>query len=246
MLLPDRPAPISPMAGGKPISLVLIDDHRTARDRVVTRIRSLPGFLVLATSAEVAEALRVVQEARPDVVLMDFGPRSQDRLTLAGALHRDAPRSRLVVMGLRSPTANLVGLVRAGVSGFIMVGASFETYLGTIESVARGEPTLPEELTHALFQQLSRRGELRQLLQNGAQRRLTHREHAVAGLVAQGLSNRAIAARLKIALQTVKGHVHRVLDKLAVNSRLDVAAFTETGIPSAADRTPAIASALPA
>jgi DNA-binding NarL/FixJ family response regulator len=194
---------------------------------VVTRIRSLPGFLVLATSAEVEEALRVVHEARPDVVLMDFDQRSQDRLTLAGALHRDAPGSRLVVMGLRDPNTNLVGLVRAGVSGFIMVGASFETYLGTIQSVARGEPMLPVELTHALFEQLSRRGELRQLLRNGVRRRLTQREHAVAGLIAQGLSNRAIAGRLKIAVQTVKGHVHRVLDKLAVNSRLEVGAFSE-------------------
>lgn len=238
MQLPERPPPTGQSPAGRPISLVLIDDHRTVRDGVVTRIRSLPGFLVLATSAEVEEVLRVVHEARPDVVLMDFDQRSQDRLTLAGALHRDAPRSRLVVMGLRDPNTNLVGLVRAGVSGFIMVGASFETYLGTIQSVARGEPMLPVELTHALFEQLSRRGELRQLLRNGVPRRLTQREHAVAGLIAQGLSNRAIAARLKIAVQTVKGHVHRVLDKLAVNSRLEVAAFSEPVDALAAEVSP--------
>jgi non-specific serine/threonine protein kinase len=96
-----------------------------------------------------------------------------------------------------------------------------------------------------MFGQLSRRGERRLLLRSVARRRLTHREHAVAGLIAQGLSNRAIAARLKIALQTVKGHVHRVLEKLAVNSRLEVAAFTETEVPPEFELTPAVAEAIP-
>ncbi|HKV74708.1 MAG TPA: response regulator transcription factor [Gemmatimonadales bacterium] len=246
MPLPDRPDPITPPPAGRPISLVLIDDRRTIRDGVARRIRALPDFLVLATSAEVEEALRVVREAHPDVVLMDFGHRSHDRLTLAGALHRDAPESRLVVMGVRGPNTNLVGLVRAGVSGFIMVDANLSTYLATIQTVARGEPMLPLELTQTLFEQLSRRGERRQLLRNAVRRRLTPREHVVAGLIAQGLSNRDIAIRLMIAVQTVKAHVHRVLDKLAVNSRFDVARFTETGTPSVFDPQLPVAHAISA
>jgi DNA-binding NarL/FixJ family response regulator len=195
----------------------------------VALIRSQPEFRVLAASAEIEEALQAVLEVRPDVVLMDLGQRSQDRLTLAGALHGKAPGSRVVVMGIRGPDEDLLGLVRARVSGFIMAGASFESYLATIHAVARGQQTLPLELIHALFGQLSRRGEFRRKPRSPVIRRLTHRERAVAGLIGQGLSNRAIAARLQIAVQTVKGHVHKVLSKLAVNSRLDVAAFSERG-----------------
>jgi DNA-binding NarL/FixJ family response regulator len=187
----------------------------------------------MTIAAEIEAALQAVHEAQPDVVLIDLGQRSDDRVTLAGALHGKAPGSRVVVMGLTGPDEDLVALVRCGVSGFIMVGASFATYLGTIRSVANGEQVLPLELTHALFGQLGRRGERQRRPRTPATRRLTNREQAVAGLIGQGLSNRAIALRLQIALQTVKGHVHKVLSKLELNSRLDVAAFTEHGIASA-------------
>jgi DNA-binding NarL/FixJ family response regulator len=113
-----------------------------------------------------------------------------------------------------------------------MADTSFDRFLSTIHSVAGGIRVLPSELTHSLFGQLNghdvRTGPKRPL-QLG---RLTNRERAVTDLIVRGLGNREIAARLSIALHTVKSHVHKVLSKLAVNSRLEVAAFSRDELPA--------------
>lgn len=208
-----------------PISLVLIEDQRSPSAIAVVRIREQPGLRVLAVAADAETALAAVRDTRPEVVLLAMGQLDDDRLTLAGALHGEAPESRVVIMGLGTRQEDLTGFVQAGVSGFIMAEASFEEYLATIHAVARGVQVLPRELTRSLFGQLGRRGRQGQPRRKVEIRQLTAREREVAGLITQGLSNKEIARRLVIALHTVKTHVRKVLSKLAVNSRLEVAAL---------------------
>ncbi|MEO7964765.1 MAG: response regulator transcription factor, partial [Gemmatimonadaceae bacterium] len=119
--------------------------------------------------------------------------------------------------------------VRAGASGFIMKDTSFEDFFTTIRTVAGGEQVLPPALTNSLFLQIARRAT------TGASKaraldsvRLTNRERQVIDLLGEGLSNKEIAQRLHIAVHTVKSHVHNVLEKLALHSRLEVAAFTHS------------------
>jgi len=211
------------------ISILLIDDNLMAREGIVALIRSQPGFQVLAASANVEEALRQVRETRPDVVLLSLRREGQDRLTMAGLLHGQAPASRAIVMGLRPVRENVTSLIRAGVSGFVMADAPFGVFLDTVHLVARGIQVLPEELTASLFGQLhgpQNRDRTKRMLDV---LRLTARERAVTDLIVQGMSNKEISVRLEIALHTVKSHVHRLLSKLEVNSRLEVAAFARNG-----------------
>jgi len=215
----------------RPISLVLIDDNRSSRDGVVARIREQPGFHILAASADIEEAVRTVRDTRPDVVLLDLGQEDDDRLTLAGALHGEVPESRVIIMGLVPVQADLASFVRAGVSGFLMKDASFDRLLSTVRSVARNIMVLPTELTGSLFGQLHRRGARGRKTRTLKVGQLTDRERAVTDLVVQGLSSKEIAGRLQIALRTVKRQVHKLLSKLAVNSRLEVAAFSQNGAP---------------
>lgn len=226
LLVPRIRPGVRPMR--KRISLVLVVDNPSVRGGVMSLIRAQRSFHVLAVSTEVEAALRQVREIRPDIVLLNLRPEGDDSLTLAGALHGDVPKSRVIIMGLVAPQQDVASFLRAGVSGFIMAGASFETFLNAIHSVARGIQVLPPELTRSLFDQLKRhkvRGGPRRTLDVG---RLTDREREVADLIVQGLSNKEIAARLEIALHTVKCHVHKVLSKLAVNSRLEVDAFSQS------------------
>jgi DNA-binding NarL/FixJ family response regulator len=209
------------------ISIVLVDDNASSRDDFASRIREQPGFRVLATSADVEEALEAIRQSRPDLVLLHLRQEGDDTLTLAGALHGEAPGSRVIIMGVLAPQRDVAGLLRAGASGFIMATASFEVFLETIHSVASGIQVLPAELTASLFGQLKRhsvQGRPRRPLDLGC---LTVREREVADLLVQGWSNKEIGLRLRIALHTVKSHVHRVLSKLAVNNRLEVAAYSQ-------------------
>ena len=215
------------------ISVVLIDDNLVAREGIVALIRSQPGLQVLAASANMEDALRQVLETRPDLVLLNLRREGEDGLTMAGLVHGQAPASRVIVMGLRPAREDVASLIRAGVSGFIMANAPFGVFLDTIHLVAEGTQVLPDELTTSLFDQLHgprNRYRTKRMLDV---LRLTARERAVSDLIVQGLSNKEISVRLEITLHTVKSHVHRLLSKLEVNSRLEVAAFA-LNVPAAA------------
>jgi DNA-binding NarL/FixJ family response regulator len=209
------------------ISLVLIDDNRLVREGLAALIRQQPGFTVLA-SGDIDEALRKVREARPDVILLDFGLENHDSLRVAATIHKEVPEAKIVVMGLFALQEDIAAFVRAGAAGFLLKEASLDDLVRTIRAVVDGGSVLPEQLTTSLFGQIARHG-----VRDGrgpalAAVRLTPRERQVMELIGNGLSNKEIARRLQVALHTVKSHVHNVLEKLALHSRLEVAAFTHT------------------
>lgn len=213
----------------KTISIVLIEDNRMLREGLATLIREQPGFKVLAASANIIAALQKVREAKPRVVLVDFGLQNHDSLRLTATIHREVPEVRVIVMGLLPLHEDIADFVRAGASGFVMKDATLDEFLRTIRIVAEGKKVLPDELTGSLFGQIAQRA-----LEGGSSPvleavKLTQRERQVVELIGDGMSNKEIAARLHIAIHTVKSHVHNVLEKLALHTRLEVAAFTRAG-----------------
>jgi DNA-binding NarL/FixJ family response regulator len=204
----------------------LIDDNRLLLEGLASLIHSQPGFKVLAASADVGEALDKVRQARPDVVLLDFGLEDHDSLRLTATVRSEVPAARVIVMGLLPTLEDVADYVRAGASGFLMKDASFEEFVSTIRTVAAGGEVLPEALTPSLFTEIARHAAVGKRARVLESVRLTNRERQVIDLLGEGLSNKEIAARLRIAVQTVKSHVHNVLEKLALRSRLEVAAFT--------------------
>ena len=210
----------------KSISLVLIDDNRLLREGLTALLQNQPGFRVLAASADADEALRKVRETRPDVVLIDFGLEDHDSLGLTATVHAEVPEAKVIVMGLLAVQEDVADYIRAGASGFIMKEASFEDLFTTIKAVVAGAEVLPPELTNSLFSQIALNAPRGSKARAMAAMKLTAREREVIDLLAEGLSNKAIGARLHIAIHTVKSHVHNILEKLALHSRLEVAAFS--------------------
>jgi DNA-binding NarL/FixJ family response regulator len=213
-------------AAVKPISLILIDDNRLLREGIAAMIRTQPGFKVLAPMADVDEALARAREARPDVILLDFGLEDHDSVNVTATVHLEIPEARVIIMGLLPLQEDVAMFVHAGASGFIMKDASFEDFFATIRAVAGGAEVLPQELTNSLFSHIARNvvGVSKARAQEAV--RLTNRERQVIDLLGEGLSNKEIATRLHIAVHTVKSHVHNILEKLALRSRLEVAAFS--------------------
>jgi DNA-binding NarL/FixJ family response regulator len=222
------PAPAASPAG-RPISLVLIDDNRLFREGIAEMIHRQPGFKVLAASADVEEALKQVRQAKPDVVLLDFGLEDHDSLGLTATVHAEVPTARVIIMGLLPVQEDVADYVRAGASGFIMKDATFDRFFETIRSVAGGAEILPQALTNSLFTQIVRNvvGANKKQLLDAV--KLTPREREVIALLGEGMSNKQIAARMHIAIHTVKSHVHNVLEKLALRTRLEVVAFSHSG-----------------
>lgn len=219
-----------PLTAARPtISIVLIDDNRLVREGLAGLIRDQPDFRILAASADAEEALRKVKEAKPHIVLLDLGLEGSDCMEVTAGIRREAPEARVIVMGLSALTESVGELVRMGASGFLMKDSSFEVFLSTIRAVAAGAQVLPPELTGSLFGQIANHA----VRGNGAAAladvRITRREREVIDLISEGLSNKEIASRLGVAIHTVKSHVHNVLEKLSLHSRLEVAAFTRPG-----------------
>ncbi len=208
-----------------PIAIVLIDDNRLFREGLAAMIHGQPGYRVLAASDDVTEALMKARETEPDIVLLDFGLEDHDSIDLTATIRAEVPSARVIVMGLLPMHEEVADYVHAGASGFIMKNATFEEFFATIQAVVGGAEVLPRELTNTLFSQIARNaatGTGPHVLESV---RLTNREREVVDLLGEGLSNKEMSTRLDIAVHTIKSHVHNVLEKLALRSRLEVAAF---------------------
>lgn len=205
------------------ISVALIEDNRLVREGLAALLEDVEDFRVVAATSSADPA--VLQAARPEVILLDVGLWDDDSLRVATTIREEHPGSRVIIMDLLPVHEDIMEFVNAGVSGFIMKDASFGDLTATIRAVARGENVLPPEMTSSLFSQIASQAVARE--RDAAQEavRMTPREREVIGLIGEGLSNKEIAARLDVAAHTVKSHVRNVMEKLALHSRLQIAAF---------------------
>ena len=166
-----------------------------------------------------------LKTADPRVVLLDIGLLEGNCLEVAETVRREMPDAQVIVMDLLPVHEEISQFVNVGVAGFILKDATFEDFVGTIRSVAQGERVLPPRMTGTLFSQIARIA-----VQRGREAALeavhmTPREREVISLIADGMSNKEIAQNLNIATHTVKSHVRNVMEKLALHTRLQIAAF---------------------
>ncbi|MDB4879873.1 MAG: hypothetical protein JWL60_1319 [Gemmatimonadetes bacterium] len=183
--------------------------------------------LDVVLSATTMDTARL-RNANPRVVLLDVGLQDGNSLRLAESIRGELPEARVVVMDLLPVHEEISEFVNVGVAGFILKDATFDDFVGTIRAVASGASVLPQPMTDTLFSQIARtavRGDPEAALVDV---RMTPRERDVVALIAEGMSNKAIAERLDIATDTVKSHVRNVMEKLALHSRLQIAAYVHT------------------
>jgi DNA-binding NarL/FixJ family response regulator len=210
--------------GVNTIPVFLIEDNRVLRDGL-TAMLGAQGLNIIATARNGGEALEQVTRLKPQLVLLDSAIGDRDSLRLVEAVKKVSPAIKVIVMHLLPAQEDVVAFVRAGVSGFIMKDASVAEFVATIRSVADGASVLPPLVTNTLFSHVATQALSRGKRGARAAMRMTARERDVTALIAEGLGNREIAGRLGIAAHTVKSHVHNILEKLALHTRLEVAAY---------------------
>jgi DNA-binding NarL/FixJ family response regulator len=208
-----------------PISLILVEDNRLLRQGLTEMVSRHAEFRILAAIGDGDSVLQKVEQLHPQVVLLDLGLRGQNSLRLVESLRKDHPHVSLIVMDLLPAEADVIDFVKAGVAGFLMKDATFDEFLRTIRTVAQGTKVLPPSLTTSLFSQIAHIAARREKALGSSAVRLTKRERQIIGLIADGQSNKEIAQELNIATFTVKSHVHNILEKLALRTRLQVASF---------------------
>jgi DNA-binding NarL/FixJ family response regulator len=213
----------------KTIRILLVEDNRILREGIAAMITGEEDMTLVAASGGGSGTLAEARKLKPHVVLLDLGLRNQNGIRIVASLSRGLPGTRVIGMGLIPSQLDIIEWVEAGASGFILKTATVDDFLETIRSVARGTKVLPPSLAGSLFSHV-----IENALKKGKGNlttavRMTRREREIVLLIAEGLSNKEIAGRLTIAPYTVKNHVHNILEKLALHSRLQIAMYTHNG-----------------
>jgi two-component system, NarL family, response regulator DegU len=215
----------------KKIKLLLIEDNRLLREGIISIINEHEDMRV-ATALNTNEAiLSKIKSFKPTIILLDLGLRNLNSLRLVENIKKDFKAISLIAMDLIPTHEDLYEFVQVGISGFILKDATTDDFLRTIRTVAGGEKVLPSPLTNSLFSQIvdhainGTGGAHSKLLEAV---RMTRRELQIIKLISEGMTNKEIAKNLHISTYTVKSHVHNVLEKLALHSRVQIAKYAHT------------------
>jgi DNA-binding NarL/FixJ family response regulator len=216
-------------AVAKRIQILLVEDNRLLRDAISAMLAEQPDLKVVAAVDTAPAALEQAGKVKPAVVLVDAALGDHDSHRLVSAIKHAAPEVRIIVMDVLPVPEDVHDFVNRGVSGFIAKDSTLDAFVSTIRSVASGTDVLPSALTNTLFSHIAKVAVGREQSEVLRALRMTHRERVVFDLVANGLSNKEIAQQVHLATNTVKGHVHNILEKLALHTRLQVAAYARRG-----------------
>jgi len=209
------------------ISVAVLDDNRLVREGTASLLGRLADICVVATEADGPKSLLGI--VPPDVILVDLGLDQSCGMTAVRRLMGRFPDAGIIIMDLLSTHEEVLGLIGAGVSGFVLKEAPLEVFARTIRSVAAGVAVLPIALTGALFSNITREARSKGGEEDPGLVRVTGREREVIELLQEGLSNKAIGKRLDISIHTVKTHLRNLLKKLDLRSRLQIAAYANAG-----------------
>ena len=205
------------------IKIFLVEDNRLLRDGIKAIINKQEDLKVVSATAGNHDTLDQIATMKPHVVLMDLGLRGSNGLRVVATLSKESPEIKVIGMGLLPSQIDIVEFVEAGAVGFVLKDATIEEILETIRAVVGGTKVLPPILTGSLFSHVIEhsiakgKGNLAEAV------RMTKREREIVVLITEALSNKEIALRLNLSTYTVKSHIHNILEKMALHSRLEIA-----------------------
>lgn len=201
-------------------SVVLVDDHAIWRGGVQSMLEDTE-FQVVGEAGSGREALDVIAQANPDLVLMDIRMAGGDGLEALAAVKQKCPRTAVVMLTTYDNPTYMARAVAGGAAGYLLKGIERDALLEALRSIAEGEMLLSaQELTRSLRNVSQQAASSEDLSEP-----LTEREMNVLRLLATGLSNRDIASVLFIAESTVKSHVEHIIGKLGVSDRVQAAVW---------------------
>ena len=208
----------------KKIRLILIEDNRLLREGISAMLKKEPDINVVAAFDDSDFSIEILTELKPNIILIDLGLTNKNSLELVKLIRDEYRDIEVIVMDLLPIQDDIFRFVEAGVSGFILKDATVSEFSGTIRSVAGGGKVLPPTMAGSLFSQIMDYGikELgpKKVIQSV---RMTNRESEIVKLIAEGLANKEIAFKLNLSIYTVKSHVHNILEKMALNTRVQIA-----------------------
>ncbi|WP_431047420.1 response regulator [Streptomyces sp. P1-3] len=221
---PSPSAAPAPSSSPAPVRLLLVDDDPLVRAGLRLMLGGSPRIEIVAEAADGGEVAALVDQHAPDVVLMDIRMPTVDGLSATEALRRREDPPEVVVLTTFNADEHVLRALRAGAAGFLLKDTPPAQIVAAVTRVAAGDPVLSPAVTQQLITHVA--GSERDQRRDRARRRLDglgEREREVAVAVGHGRSNAEIGAELFMSIPTVKTHVSRILTKLGLNNRVQIA-----------------------
>lgn len=204
----------------EPIRVLVVDDHAIVREGLRWLMATEPGIDLVGEAADGIEAVLRARELRPDVILMDLVMPRKDGIAAISEIKAEQPGARILVLTSFAEDDQVFPAIKAGALGYLLKDTSPQALLKAIRDIHAGTPSMHPVVARKLIQELQRPATLPPTAEP-----LTEREMDVLRLVARGLSNEEIAARLVISERTARTHVSNILSKLHLANRTQAALY---------------------
>ncbi|EPB6720311.1 response regulator [Vibrio fluvialis] len=203
---------------GKPIRVVIVDDHRVVLEGFMARLEMEPEIEVIATASNGLEALEVVKQHRPDVILMDVSMPIMNGIDATRLIKEEVPEAKVLMLTMHDNREYIMKVMQAGAVGYMLKEISAEKMVQAIKTVNLGSTYFCESVTQTLFTQ--------DIIPSAQKPNpLSRREEAVLKMVAQGHSSKKIASLLNISYRTVETHRQNIKHKLDIHSTAELAQY---------------------
>ncbi len=203
-----------------PVTILIVDDHEVVRNGIRAYLDTLKEFQVVGEAASGEEAIKLVKELIPDVVLMDLIMPGMDGIDTTREVKKISPRTQVVVLTSYHEDEHIFPALKAGAISYVLKDMKMEKLAEAIQRAVNNEVTLHPLVAARVLRNLRGDSEEESFYAD-----LTDREQDVLRLIANGLSNSQIAEQLVISENTVKGHVSNILSKLHLADRTQVAVY---------------------
>ncbi|HSW53523.1 MAG TPA: response regulator transcription factor [Ignavibacteriaceae bacterium] len=208
------------------IRLLIVEDNRILRESIASMFKKRTDMHVVGNICSGENIVQSIGDLKPDILLIDLILVNQNSLELVKLIREQLKQIQIIMMGLIPTQSTVSEYIETGVVGFILKDADTARFVKTILKVNRGLKVLPPPLTGSLFSQLVKNaisGSNSSIVDKSA--RMTKRELEVMDLIAEGLTNKEIAQELILSKYTVKSHVHNILAKLSLSTRVQIAKY---------------------
>jgi NarL family two-component system response regulator LiaR len=205
------------MSASTPIRVMIVDDHDMVRRGLVTFLMVCPDLELVGEATDGEEALRLCEQVRPDVILMDLVMPKMDGTEATRAIRERWPQVQVVALTSFQEKKLVQGALQAGAISYLLKNVSVDDLSEAIRAAYAGRPTLAPEATQVLIQAASQ--------EPAPGHDLSPREREVLALMIEGLNNPEIAERLGVSRSTARAHVSSILSKLGVSNRAEAVAL---------------------